>query len=55
MTPGAGGLHVDGDLVGLEHRDGLVDGDGVTHLLVELPDDRFGDRLAQLRNLDLDG
>ena len=52
---GDAGVHLDGDLVGFELAQGLVDGDRVAGLHQPLGDGCLGDRFTQSRNLDLDG
>ena len=48
------GIHLDGDLVGLQLAQRLVDGDGIARLDQPLGDGRLGDRFAQRGDLDLD-
>jgi hypothetical protein len=52
---GNAGVHLDGNLVGFELAQGLVDGDRVAGLHQPLGDGCLGDRFTQSRNLDLDG
>src|SRR5258707_1232443 len=49
------GVHLDGDFVGLEFAQRLVDRNGVACLHQPLGDGRFGDRFTQRRDLDFDG
>jgi hypothetical protein len=48
-------IHLDGDLVGLQLAQRLVDGDGIARLDQPLGDGRLGDRFTQCGDLDLDG
>ena len=46
---------LDGDLVGLEADDRLVDRDGIADVLEQFADGRFGDRFTQRGNFDFGG